>query len=165
MSARPAAAASAGAYEIRRATPADAAAVERELRAYLEHIGVALEPHALDHDVARWPEEYGGGRGALLVVAAPAGPIVGTAGLRTLEPGVGELKRMWIRPAHQGRGLGRRLLLACLDEARALGFRRLRLDSMGQMEAAQALYRAHGFREITDYNGNPRAHVWMEADL
>ena len=161
--ARPAA--SVPGYRIRRATAADDAAVERELGAYLEHIGARLDPDALDHDVVRWAEEYDGAAGVLLVVEAPAGDVVGTAGVRRLESEVGELKRMWIRPAHQGRGLGRRLLEACLDEARALGLRRVRLDTQARMEAAQALYRAYGFREIPDYNGNPRAQIWMEAPL
>jgi ribosomal protein S18 acetylase RimI-like enzyme len=153
------------AYVVRRAGPGDAAAVARELRAYLDHLGLGLDPETLDHDVVRWREAYGGGAGALLVVEAAPGTIVGTAGIRALGPGVGELKRMWVQPAHQGRGLGRRLLAACLAEARALGFQRLRLDTQARMEAAQALYRAHGFREIPDYNGNPRAQLWMEATL
>jgi len=153
------------AYRVRRATEADDAAVARELRAYLAHIGASLDPEALDHDIARWAEEYDGVAGVLLVVEEGAGAVVGTAGVRALAPGLGELKRMWIQPAHQGKGLGRRLLEACLEEARALGFRRLRLDTQGRMEAARALYRAYGFRDIADYNGNPRAEIWMEATL
>jgi GNAT superfamily N-acetyltransferase len=152
-------------YRIRRAAPADDPAVRRELAAYLDHIGATLDPDALDHDVARWTEEYDGAAGVLLLVEDPAGEVVGTAAVRALGPGLGELKRMWIRPGHQGRGLGRRLLQACLGEARGLGLRRLRLDTQRRMEAARALYAAHGFREIADYNGNPRAEIWMEATL
>ena len=85
--------------------------------------------------------------------------------MRSLEPGVGEIKRMWIRPARQGLGLGRRLLSRCLDEARALGFRVLRLDTERRMATALHLYRSCGFTEIPDYNGNPRAQVWMELKL
>lgn len=152
-------------YRIRRAAPADDAAVRRELAAYIDHIGASLDPEALDHDIARWAEEYDGAAGVLLVVEDPAGAVVGTAAVRVLGPGVGELKRMWIRPGHQGRGLGRRILEACLGEARALGLSRVRLDTQRRMEAARALYAAHGFREIPDYNGNPRAQIWMEAAL
>ncbi|MBI1957726.1 MAG: hypothetical protein HYU42_10120 [Candidatus Rokubacteria bacterium] len=56
------------------------------------------------------------------------------------------------------------LLDGCLAEARGLGCRLLRLDSE-RLEAAVHLYRAHGFTEIADYNGNPRAELWMEARL
>ena len=152
-------------YVIRRAEVRDRAAVARELAAYLAHIGEDLNGEGLDHDIAHWEREYDGASGALLVVEDPAGEIVGTAGTRLLEPGVGEIKRMWIRPGCQGLGLGRRLLSRCLEEARALGLRVLRLDTERRMVAALHLYRSCGFTEIPDYNGNPRAQVWMELKL
>lgn len=152
-------------YVIRRAEIRDRVAVARELAAYLAHIGADLDGEGLDHDIAHWEREYGGASGALLVVEDPARDLVGTAGVRSLEPGVGEIKRMWIRPACQGLGLGRRLLSRCLDEARALGFRVLRLDTERRMATALHLYRSCGFTEIPDYNGNPRAQVWMELKL
>ncbi|MEK7371853.1 MAG: GNAT family N-acetyltransferase, partial [candidate division NC10 bacterium] len=86
----------------------------RELAAYLDFLGERLDGDGLDRDIARWQEIYDGARGVMLLVVDPAGTVVGTAGVRLLEPGVGEIKRMWIRPAHQGRGLGRPLLAACL---------------------------------------------------
>jgi GNAT superfamily N-acetyltransferase len=150
---------------IRRAAAADDAAVARELGAYLEFLGEPLDGEGLDRDVARWQEVYDGGQGVMLLVVDPAGVVVGTAAVRLLEPEVGELKRMWLRPAHRGRGLGRPLLEACLGEARALGCLRIRLDSERRLEAALHLYRASGFVEIADYNGNPRAGIWMEASL
>jgi ribosomal protein S18 acetylase RimI-like enzyme len=54
---------------------------------------------------------------------------------------------------------------ACLDEARALGGRVMRLDSEHRLAAAVKLYRGYGFEEIPDYNRNPRANVWMELRL
>ena len=63
------------------------------------------------------------------------------------------------------KGLGRRLLNVCLDEAKRLGCRTLRLDSQTKLEAAVRLYRAHGFTEIPRYNDNPRADIWMERVL
>ena len=152
-------------FTIRRARPEDDAAVARELAEYLSFIGDAFEPEGLDHDIAHWQEEYDGRTGALLLVADPAGEVVGTAAVRLLEPGLGELKRMWLRPSRQGRGLGRRLMDACLDEARRLGCRALRLDTQTKMEAAVHLYRAYGFSEIPRYNDNHRADIWMERAL
>jgi len=152
-------------FTIRRALPEDHAAVARELADYLAFIGDALDAEGLDHDIAHWQEEYDGRTGVLLVVADAAGEVVGTAALRLLEPGVGELKRMWLRPSRQGRGLGRRLMDACLDEARRLGCRALRLDTQATLEAAVHLYRAYGFSEIPRYNDNRRADIWMERAL
>lgn len=152
-------------YGIRRATAADGDAVSRELLAYLGFLGEELDGEGIDRDIARWPEVYDGVAGVLLIVVEPGGEVVGTAAVRRLSPGVGELKRMWIRPAHQGRGLGRPLLDACLAEARGLGFRVLRLDSERRLAAAVHLYRNAGFTEIADYNGNRRAELWMERAL
>ena len=152
-------------FTIRRALPEDHPAVARELADYLSFIGDALDAEGLDHDIAHWQEEYDGRTGVLLVVADAAGGVVGTAAVRLLEPGVGELKRMWLRPAWEGTGLGRRLMDACLDEARRLGFRALRLDTQAKMEAAVHLYRAYGFSEIARYNDNRRADIWMERVL
>jgi ribosomal protein S18 acetylase RimI-like enzyme len=155
----------AGDYQVRRAAPADHDGVTRELAAYLAFLGEELDPSGLDHDVANWRGEYDGIAGVMLVVVDPAGQVVGTAAVRRLAPGVAELKRMWLRPACRGRGLARRLMDRCLEEARALGGHALRLDSERRLEAAVRLYRSYGFEEIADYNRNPRADVWMELRL
>ena len=152
-------------FTVRRALPEDHADVARELADYLAFIGDTLDAEGLDHDIAHWQEEYDGRTGVLLVVTGAAGEVVGTAAVRLLEPGVGELKRMWLRPAWQGRGLGRRLMDACLDEARRLGCRALRLDTQAKLEAAVRLYRAYGFSEVPRYNDNHRADIWMERSL
>jgi GNAT superfamily N-acetyltransferase len=158
-------AAEASRYRIRHATGADDAAVARELGAYLDYLGETLDGEGLDKDIAQWQSAYDGVHGRLLVVEDPAEVVVGTAAVRMLEPGVGEIKRMWIRPAHQGKGLGRPLMDACLAAARALGCRLLRLDSERRLAAAVHLYRAYGFTEVPDYNGNRRAEIWMERAL
>jgi ribosomal protein S18 acetylase RimI-like enzyme len=152
-------------FTIRRARPGDHPAVARELAEYLGFIGDTLDADGLDHDIAHWQEEYDGRVGVLLLVLDPAGEVVGTAAVRLLEPGTGELKRMWLRPACQGRGLGRRLMDACLDEARRLGCHALRLDTQAKLAAAVHLYRAYGFTEIPRYNDNHRADRWMERPL
>ncbi|MGH7317823.1 MAG: GNAT family N-acetyltransferase [Candidatus Rokuibacteriota bacterium] len=137
----------------------------RELAEYFAFLGEELEAAGLDHDVADWQAEYDGVAGVMLVVVDPAGQVVGTAAVRRLEPGVAELKRMWLRPACRGRGLARRLMDRCLEEARALRGRVVRLDSERRLAAAVRLYQGYGFVEIADYNGNPRADVWMELRL
>jgi GNAT superfamily N-acetyltransferase len=154
-----------GAFTMRRARPEDAAAVRRELTAYLDHIGDTLDAEGLDHDIAHWQDEYDGRAGVLLLVVDEAEEVVGTAAVRVLEQGVAELKRMWLRPAARGRGLAQELLDKCLDEGRRLGCRTMRLDSQAKLAAAVKLYRTNGFREIPVYNDNPRADIWMERAL
>jgi ribosomal protein S18 acetylase RimI-like enzyme len=152
-------------YWIRAAGPADHEGVARELAAYFAFLGEEVDASGIDHDVADWQAEYDGVAGVMLIVVDPAGEVVGTAGVRRLEPGVTELKRMWLRPACRGRGLARRLMDHVLEEARVLGGRVLRLDSERRLAAAVRLYRSYGFKEIPDYNRNPRAEIWMELRL
>jgi len=152
-------------YQIRRAGAPDHEGVLRELAAYFRFLGEEVDPQGLDHDVADWQAEYAGGAGVMLVVVDPAGDVVGTAGVRRLAPDVVELKRMWLRPDCRGRGLAGRLMDRVLEEGRALGGRVLRLDSEERLAAAVRLYRRYGFREIADYNHNPRANIWMERPL
>jgi putative acetyltransferase len=152
-------------YGIRAAGPADHEGVSRELAEYFAFLGEQVDAAGLDHDVADWQAEYDGTVGVMLIVVDPAGRVVGTAAVRRLEPGVTELKRMWLRPVCRGRGLARRLMDRVLEEARALGGRVLRLDSEQRLAAAVRLYRSYGFEEIPDYNRNPRAELWMELRL
>jgi len=108
-------------FTIRRARPEDHPAVARELAEYLAYIGDRLDADGLDHDIAHWQAEYDGRSGVLLLVLDATAAVVGTAAVRVLEPGVGELKRMWLRPVCQGQGLGRRLLDASLAEILRFG--------------------------------------------
>jgi ribosomal protein S18 acetylase RimI-like enzyme len=86
-----------------------------------------------------------------LLLARQAGQVAGVACMRTIEPGVGEIKRMYVRPAFRRQGIGRALAERLLSEARAIGYTSLRLDSTRFMHAAHALYRSLGFREIEPY--------------
>ena len=99
------------------------------------------------------------------VVVVERGRAVAGGGLRRLSDGVGEVKRMYTVPEARRRGHGRRLLAGIEDAARALGYTRLRLDTGADMVVAQALYRAAGFVEIPDYNGNSYAGYWGEKAL
>ena len=82
-----------------------------------------------------------------------------------LEPGVAELKHMWVSLLLRGRGVGRRLLAALETEVRALGCATVRLDISPLLVEAVALYRSVGFREIPRYNDNPLCGIWMERRL
>jgi GNAT superfamily N-acetyltransferase len=76
---------------------------------------------------------------------------VGCGGVRRAEPGVGELKRMYVAPAHRGRGVGRAVLAALEDRARTIGYERLILETGVRQPEAVALYRATGYEQIEPY--------------
>ena len=113
------------------------------------------------------PEEVTGGRGAFLVACREGVPVGGGA-LRRLNAATAELKRMYVAPAVRGQGLGRRLVTALEAEARALGVRRLVLETGVRQTAALALYRATGFSPIPlygEYCLSPETSVCLGKDL
>jgi len=118
-----------------------------------------------DAEVANLPGEYAppGGR---LLLAFERGTAAGCVALRKIADGIGEMKRMYVRPAHRGTGLGRRLAEAVLSEARAIGYRAVRLDTLPSMVSAQKLYVSLGFVDIPPYNEHPIAGTrFMELVL
>lgn len=100
-------------------------------------------------------------RGCLLL-ARLFGEPVGCGALRTLEPGVAEIKRMWVAPSARGLGIGRRLLKELEEVARRRRLRAIRLDTNGSLKEALKLYRSSGYREIGRFNDNPYAQHWFE---
>jgi ribosomal protein S18 acetylase RimI-like enzyme len=99
------------------------------------------------------------------VLLVDGGQVVGGGGVRRLDEGVAEIKRMWVDPALRGRGLGRRLLEALEAAAADLGYERVRLDTAASMDAALALYGRAGYAPIPPYNENSYASFWGEKRL
>ena len=100
-----------------------------------------------------------------LLIARLDGALAGCGALRTLTPGIGEIKRMWVSPGARGRGVGHSILERLESEARQRGLLTLRLDTNEALTEALRLYRAAGYREIERFNDNPYAHHWFEKML
>jgi DNA-binding MarR family transcriptional regulator/GNAT superfamily N-acetyltransferase len=103
-------------------------------------------------------------RGAFLVAFVDGEPVA-CGGVRSLSPGVGSLKRMWVADTVRGLGIGRRLLEALEGQARELGLGTLRLETNRTLQEAIRLYRSAGFREVAAFNSDPYAHHWFEKTL
>ena len=136
------------------ADEADLPDVRALLRAYAASLAFPLAFQGFDREVAELPGAYAPPNGALLIARAGEAA-AGCVALRPLDDGACELKRLYVHPPYRGGGLGRLLAAAVLDEARRAGYRRVRLDTVPGMEAAQALYEQLGFREIAPYTANP----------
>ena len=138
-------------------------------REYAAGLGVDLCFQGFDEELADLPGDYSAPRGALLL-ARVDGAIAGCCALRPLDasdyPGAAEMKRLYVRKAFRGFGLGRQLAEAVLDSARQAGYDCVLLDTLDDMEAARALYEDLGFQAIEPYYHNPipGAH-YLKVDL
>ncbi len=136
----------------RRIEPRDDAAIAHVIRTVMPELGASGPGFALhDPEVDAMSAAYAGADQAYFVVVTEDDRVVGGAGVAPLaggEAGVCELRKMYILREARGGGIGRRLLTRCLDEARALGFRRCYLETLTGMNAAMHLYEAAGFERL-----------------
>ena len=157
-----------GGITIETAATAEAFATGRALiREYADWLGVDLCFQGYDEELANLESVYGPPDGRLFV-ALMEDEAAGCIGLRPLAAREdGEMKRLYVRPAYRGLGLGKALVQRTIDAARAIGYRRLLFDTWPpRMPEAQAMYRRLGCVEIEPYYHNPvPGVVFMRLEL
>ncbi len=135
-------------------------------REYSDWLAVDLCSANIEREIADLPGPYGPPDGFLLLARRDGEP-VGCVALRRFDDDTCEMKRLYVRPPFIGLGIGRALANAIIDEARGVGYHKMRLDSIAdRMNEAVSLYRSLGFREIPPYGDHPEGcTLFMELDL
>lgn len=151
------------------ALPSDMDAVRDIFREYAGTLNVDLSFQQFDEELAALPGDYAPPRGEILL-AMVGGAVAGCCALRPLDAvdysNASEMKRLYVRKAFRGFGLGRQLAEAMLDVARQAGYGCVLLDTLDGMESARALYADLGFEEIPPYYHNPIAGShYLKADI
>ena len=147
-------------------SPAQIAQARELFLEYAKSLNFSLCFQSFDQELAGLPGDYTPPEGRLLL-AECEGELAGCVALHQLENGICEMKRLYLRPQFRGKGLGRMLAERIIAEARLIGYRRMRLDTVEPvMQDAVAMYRKLGFREIAPYRANPNpGTLYMELEL
>ncbi|HJT19782.1 MAG TPA: GNAT family N-acetyltransferase [Nitrospira sp.] len=134
-------------------------------RDYAASLEIDLEFQRFEDELATLPGHYVPPTGRLLLAYWNGQP-AGCVALRRFSAGMCEMKRLYVRPPFRGRHIGRRLTDAAVQQARRMGYTRMRLDTLPSMAEAKALYGSLGFQEIAPYCHNPiEGTTFMELVL
>lgn len=145
--------------------PQDHAAVEALFREYVTSLAEDISLQNVDDELASLPGKYAR-PGGVVLIAWDRDEAAGAVAYRMFEPGVAEMKRLYVRAAFRGRGLGRELAEELIADARAHGYRTMLLDTLGSMSVARVLYRDLGFVPVAPYYDNPLPGVaYMALEL
>src|SRR5436305_2805175 len=142
--------------------PDDRAVVEALFREYVSSLAEDISFQNVDEELGTLPGKYTRPGGVVLIARADA-QAAGAVAYRMVEPGVCEMKRLYVRPAFRGFGLGRELANELIEDARARGYRTMLLDTLASMSSARALYRDLGFVPVAPYYDNPLPGVMYMA--
>ena len=150
------------ATSIRAVDPASADA-RRCLAGYVAELQARFPEGYAEADLVE-PAHVRGDTGVFLV-ACEEGSAVGCGGLRTLGPGTGEIRHVWVDAGARGLGLGRALLAGLEEWAAAHGLGVVRLSTNSALTEAIQMYRSGGYAEIPRYESDPHSHHWFEKRL
>ena len=133
---------------------------------YGASLGFSLCFQNFDKELAGLPGDYAPPKGRLLIAYLEGEP-AGCVALHEFEPGISEMKRLYVRPAFRGKRVGLALTNAIITAARDIGYRRMRLDTVPSVMAdAVKMYGRLGFKEIAPYRVNPQpGTLYLELDL
>lgn len=150
---------------IRAATNLDVESVKRLVFATLREYGLQPDPESTDADLSDIEESYFKRGGMFEVIEDAEGRLLGTAGIYPLDAETCELRKMYFAQKLRGRGLGRHMLERMLNNARRLGFKRMRLETASVLEAAIRLYTRSGFKPIETTHKSARCDQTYSLDL
>jgi putative acetyltransferase len=142
--------------------PDDRAIVEALFREYVVSLSEDISFQNVDDEFTGLPGKYARPTGVVLI-ARDGDEAAGAIAYRMVEPGVCEMKRLYVRPAFRGSGLGRDLANELIEDARERGYRTMLLDTLASMQSARALYRDLGFVPVAPYYDNPLPGVMYMA--
>ncbi|EAU63302.1 acetyltransferase, gnat family [Stigmatella aurantiaca DW4/3-1] len=132
---------------------------------YAAALGIHLDFQDFTREMNAFPADYAPPGGCLFIATGDHGP-GGCAGLRPLTPGVCEMRRLYVRSRHRQQGLGQRLALAVIAEARARRYTSMRLDTLPTMHIAIGLYRSLGFQPAAPSGTSaPEGALFFELKL
>lgn len=154
-------------YNIIEASSPDEINGARELfLEYQKWLNVSLCFQDFDKELAELPGKYASPEGRLYLVKHGE-DYIGCIGLRKISHGICEMKRLFIKPEHQGHGLGKKLVEFIINDAKDIGYKLMRLDTIKEkMPNAVDIYEKHGFKKIDKYYDNPNPHtLYMELEL
>ena len=134
--------------------PNEIRAIRQLFQEYADSLDFELDFQDFREELATLPGKYAPPLGAILV-AKENGETVGCVAVRPLGVATCEMKRLYVKPSHRGKRIGRDLALAIIEEAKKIGYEVMRLDTVVAMKEASALYRALGFQPIEAYCYNP----------
>ncbi len=132
---------------------------------YAKSLNFDLCFQSFDEELAGLPGDYDEPDGRLLLAMVDE-KVAGCVGLRRVADGVCEMKRLWVRPEFRGKKIGRKLADEIISEARRIGYKIMKLDTIDTMKEAITMYQSMGFSEISAYRYNPiEGAKYMELKL